>query len=215
MTAGQVLPPPAKTRASGGNARGEFYRQCRRWHGYLSAVAFLALIFFSVTGILLNHPDWFVGEPSAPEQSTVVIPRETLASATRMPDVPRALADAVGRQTALRGAFASGEVQDDTAMIRMEGATGTSDITVDLTSGQAELSIETANMTSILHELHRGTRSGAVWRALIDGVAVLVLALSLVGYVLFFSLRFRLRTSLALTGTSLLVLMGVFLAFVP
>ena len=34
------------------------YRQCRAWHGYLSAFAFIALMFFSATGILLNHPDW-------------------------------------------------------------------------------------------------------------------------------------------------------------
>ena len=26
-----------------------FYRQCRLWHGYLSAFAFIALMFFSLT----------------------------------------------------------------------------------------------------------------------------------------------------------------------
>ena len=215
MTAGRVPPPPAKARASGGNARGEFYRQCRRWHGYLSAVAFLALIFFSVTGILLNHPDWFAGEPPAPERSTAVIPREALASAMRAPDVPRALADAVGQQAGLRGAFASGEAQDGTAIIRMEGATGTSDVTIDLDTGRAEVSIEKADAVTILHELHRGAKSGVVWRALIDGVAVLVLVLSAIGYILFLSLQSRLKTNLILTGTSLLVLVGAFLIFVP
>lgn len=215
MTAEQVLPSRSRIRTSSGGAKGELYRQCRKWHAYLSAFAFLALIFFSATGLLLNHPDWFVGERSEPEQGTAVIPRDVLASALRAPDVPRALADAVGQQIALRGAFASGEVQDSTAMIRMDGATGTSDVTVDLTSGRVELSIERADVISILNELHRGTKSGAVWRALIDAVALLVLALSIVGYVLFFSLRFRLRTSLVLTGTSLLVLAGAFFVFVP
>src|SRR5690242_20539981 len=41
-----------------------FYRQCRLWHGWLSAFAFLALMFFSATGLLLNHPEWF-GDNSA------------------------------------------------------------------------------------------------------------------------------------------------------
>ena len=39
--------------------KGAFFRLCRMLHAYLSAFAFLALFFFSATGILLNHPEWF------------------------------------------------------------------------------------------------------------------------------------------------------------
>jgi hypothetical protein len=49
----------------------------------------------------------------------------------------------------------------------------------------------------------------------IDLSAWLVLALSLIGYVLFFSLRFRLKTSLMLTAVSLAVLVGIAWLLVP
>jgi len=44
---------------------------------------------------------------------------------------------------------------------------------------------------------------------------VLVLALSLFGYLLFFSMKFRLGTSLKLTAASLLAMLAVFWLCVP
>lgn len=181
----------------------------------MSAFAFLALIFFSITGLLLNHPDWFTGVRPVPVERTVVIPREELAEALRAPEPSQALAKAVGRLTALRGAFKDGEILDGKGLIRMEGVTGNSDVTVDLADGRAQVSLQKTDVITMLNHLHRGSNAGLVWRALIDATAVIVLALSLVGYVLFFSLRFRLKTSLLLTGVSLLMLAGVFWVFVP
>ena len=211
----KVMPPRAPVANAGGSSTGQFYRQCRIWHGYLSAFAFLALIFFSITGLLLNHPEWFTGPRPAPVERTIVIPREELAVALRTPEPAQALAEAVSRLTALRGAFKDGEILDGKALIRMQGVSGNSDVTVDLADGRAEVSLQQTDAITMLNQLHRGTNAGPVWRALIDATAVIVLALSLVGYVLFFSLRFRLKTSLLLTGASLLILAGVFLVFVP
>ncbi|WP_304192177.1 PepSY-associated TM helix domain-containing protein, partial [Phenylobacterium aquaticum] len=101
------------------------------------------------------------------------------------------------------------------AQVRLEGVTGSSDILVDLRTGTAEVTVARTDLVTTLNELHRGKNAGAVWKAVIDVSAGLVLALSLIGYVLFFSLRFRLRTSLILTAASLAVLFGVFWLFVP
>jgi len=49
----------------------------------------------------------------------------------------------------------------------------------------------------------------------IDLSAWIVLGLSLIGYVLFFSLRFRLKTSLILTAVSLAALTAIAWIFVP
>ncbi len=67
----------------------------------------------------------------------------------------------------------------------------------------------------MIGDLHRGKNAALPWRMVIDLSAILVLALSVIGYVLFFSLRFRLRTSLILTGASLAVLVAVFLWLTP
>lgn len=196
--------------------KGEIYRQSRLWHGYLSAFAFLALIFFAATGLILNHPEWFPSRPDPrPVERTVTLSPAELSAAQVAPDPAKALTTAVAAKIKLRGAYQSGELLDDEAQIRLEGVTGSTDILVDLKSGKAEISMARADLVTTINELHRGKNAGAVWKAIIDASAILVLALSLIGYVLFFSLRFRLRTSLILTGASLAVLFGVFWLFVP
>jgi hypothetical protein len=70
--------------------------------------------------------------------------------------------------------------------------------------------VEPAPTLSIVNELHRGERAGATWRWFIDAFAVLLVILSIVGYLIFLSLRFRLRTALLLTAASTLGVWGVF-----
>jgi hypothetical protein len=88
-------------------------------------------------------------------------------------------------------------------------------VTIDLDSGRAEVSTQNATAVSMLHDLHRGRKAGQVWRGLIDIVAAVVLLLSLIGYVLFFSLRHRLASSLVITVVGAIALIGVFIAFAP
>ncbi|WP_051319388.1 PepSY-associated TM helix domain-containing protein [Chitinimonas koreensis] len=190
------------------------YRQSRMLHAYLSAFAFIALMLFSLSGLLLNHPDWFKGRNPAVDH-TLRLDAAELREAAGSADPARALAAIVAERIALKGGYKSGEVIDGEAQIRFEGVSGKSDLLIDLASGQVEATVEPATVTTMLHDLHRGKNSGAAWSWVIDLTAVLTLAFSLLGYVLFFSLRFRLATSLQLTGVSLAVLAVIFFVFVP
>ena len=99
--------------------------------------------------------------------------------------------------------------------MRLEGPKGSTDLTIDLATGKGDARLTTTNLMSIIQDLHRGKNVGIAWRWVIDLSAWLILAMSLIGYVLFFSLRFRLKTSLILTGVSLIVLVGIAWLFVP
>jgi hypothetical protein len=198
------------------NWKVEIYKQSRAWHGYLSAFAFLALIFFSITGLLLNHPEWTASDKEQPSKdTTVTLAADELAKARAAEDPSKALAVAVGRKTPLLGAYQSGEVIDEEAMLRLEGPKGSSDVIVNLATGEAEVTVKRARLIDTINELHRGKNSGAAWKAVIDVSAILILLLSVIGYVLFFSLRFRLRTSLILTGVSLAGMIAIVLLFTP
>lgn len=196
--------------------KGEFYRQSRAWHGYLSAFAFLALIFFAGTGLLLNHPEWSASRGDRPSQDrTFTLPRADLDRARDAADPARALAAVVGRRIHLLGAFQSGEAVDGQVLVRLEGPRGASDITVDMATGAVEASLQPARLVDTLNDLHRGKNAGKAWRSVIDLSAIVILALSVIGYLLFFSLRFRLRTSLLLTAVSLVALLGIALGLTP
>lgn len=215
--------PPARDAAKVRNRGGAepfrfnkiaFYRVCRMLHAYLSAFAFLALIFFSLTGLLLDHPDWMQGKPKDHDLK-LTLPPAALAQAAGDRDPASALGRSVAARTHLIGAYKSGDVEDGQANLRFEGVKGSSTVMVDMKSGEADVMVEPATAVSVIEDLHRGKNAGTAWRAVIDLSAVLILGLSVIGYILFFSLRFRLRTSLILTGVSLGVMVAIFLLFTP
>jgi hypothetical protein len=209
----------AKTRNRGGGEpfrfnKIAFYRVCRMLHAYLSAFAFLALIFFSLTGLLLDHPDWMQTKPKDRDLK-LTLPPALLAQAAADHDPASALGRSVAARTRLIGAYKSGDIDDGQANLRFEGVKGSSTVMVDMKSGAADVMVERANAVSVIEDLHRGKNAGAAWRLVIDLSAILILGLSVIGYILFFSLRFRLRTSLILTGVSLTALVAIFLLFTP
>jgi hypothetical protein len=185
------------------------FRTCRMLHGYFSAFAFMALLFFSVTGILLNHPEWFASYEPAEHQASVTLSRAELDRALASQDAGRAIAATVGARTPLHGDFSSADRMGDEMLVRLDGPKGASDLNANLVTGEVRARVTTASLTSILLDLHRGKNSGVAWRWLIDVTGGLILLLSVIGFVLFFSLRFRLRNSLILTAAGLAVLIAV------
>jgi hypothetical protein len=165
--------------------------------------------------VLLNHPEWFEGYQPAEQKVAFALTPAELSAAKAAKDRGRALAAAAAKHARLPGAYASADLEGDQALVRLEGPKGAADLTIDLASGQTDARLTRPNLTAVLQDLHRGKNSGVAWRWVIDLSAWLVLALSLIGYVLFFSLRFRLKTSLILTAASLALLAGVAWLLVP
>ena len=120
---------PAKTVADArpGVDKAAFYRLCRMLHGYLSAFAFLALMFFSATGLIIDHPEWLQGR-GRETQVRLTLPQATLAEAARAKDPNAALAAAVARMTPLVGAYRSGEPEDGQVDLRFQGVRGASTV---------------------------------------------------------------------------------------
>ena len=182
--------------------RRDFYRHSRYVHGWLSAFAFLTLLFFSVTGLLLNHPEWF--EPAKTEQTTqLILPESILKSIKQQENPSDAILNYVRQQQNVVGRYQSSEVMDNEVMIRLESPAGATDIWVMADTGETEITQKPASTVSMLNDLHRGKNSGLAWSWLIDISAIIVIALSLVGYILFLSIKTRLVTHLMLTAASL------------
>ena len=182
--------------------RRDFYRHSRYVHGWLSAFAFLTLLFFSVTGLLLNHPEWF--EPAKTEETTqLILPESVLKSIKQQENPSDTILNYVRQQQNVVGRYQSSEVMDNEVMIRLESPAGATDIWVMTDTGEMEITQKPASTVSMLNDLHRGKNSGLAWSWLIDISAIIVIALSLVGYILFLSIKTRLVTHLVLTAASL------------
>ena len=188
----------------------DFYRYCRLIHGWLSAFAFLILCFFSITGLLLNHPEWPLADaPPTIEEKFTLEPTE-LQRLNDAEDPETLLVELAAKRVALKGEMTGANQAGNEIFVRMQGVRGMSDLRAHLLTGVVQAVIEPAPTLSILNELHRGERAGTSWRLLIDAIAVLLVILSLIGYLIFLSLKFRLRTALLLTAASAFGLWGFF-----
>lgn len=208
------MPRDSAEAAAPASLKGVIYRQARLWHGWLSAAAFLALMFFAATGLLLNNEDWLKAEGAKSARTLRFTPAD-LAAARATADPDKALARIAVERLALRGELQKARPGDKPHLVKVRGVTGGSEIAVDLEAGQAKVKTERLGAIATMKNLHKGKNAGPAWHLLIDAVSITVLSLSLLGYLLFFSLRFRLRTGLILTSLTLASAVSLFFLTVP
>jgi hypothetical protein len=195
--------------------KSEFFRWCRIIHGWLSAFAFLLLLFFSVTGILLNHPEWGNGSKIKPveKQFTLSAKQIEVIHSAQVP--AEALAVISAKEIALVGAYRDGDLVGGELFARLQGVRGLTDIHANLRTGLVTAVVEPAPIGKLLNELHRAEHAGKIWRLVVDAIAVVLILMSMIGYLIFLSLRFRLRTALILTAASAIGVWGVFALTIP
>ncbi len=211
MNATSIPDRPAPPRAP---LKIRFYRQCRVWHGYLSAFAFAALLFFAATGLVLNHPDWFAGEAPALEESEFQLTGEQLEALRRSSTPAETLARIAADHATLHGEYQDGTVAGEQVVAILRGVRGSSDIRANLLDGSVVVASEGQPAIAQLNALHRGESAGAVWRFSLDIMAIVMIVVALAGYAIFLSMGAKLRTALLITASSIVTAIVLFFAFV-
>jgi len=188
---------------------GSILRLLRTWHGYLSAFAFLILIFFAATGILLNHPTWSQAKPPILSQAYITLTSDQIARLKTSPDYGAELQKIAAAHLRLEGQMINAQRDGEEVLIRLQGIRGGSLVTADLTNGKTRIDVDRQYFLAIIDELHRTERAGPVWQAFVDFTGVLLIAVAVLGYGLFLMLRFRLKTALTLSALSLILMVGM------
>lgn len=160
-----------------------------RWlHIYLSMGSFAIVFFFAVTGITLNHPDWF----GAGVQKSVVqkgtMPTAWLAGSQV---AKLEIAEHLRSRHAVRGALSDFRIDDAQCSVSFKGPAYNADAFIDRANGKYELTVTTMGLVAIMNDLHKGRDTGAVWSWVIDLSAVLLILVSVTGTVLLWFIHRR------------------------
>ncbi len=186
-----------------------------RWlHIYLSMASFAIVLFFSITGITLNHADFFSAKEKT-NRITGEIPHEWLRPANNAEPAKLEIVERLRSAAKLHGAVSDFRIDDDQIEVSFKAPGYSADAMIDRTSNHYDI-IEVRNgFVAVINDLHKGRDAGKVWAGLIDVSAVLLTLVSLTGLLLLFFL-YKKRTSgliLAVAGTLLCYL--IYLRFVP
>jgi len=147
-----------------------FKKWSRTIHIYISMLGLLAVIFFSVTGIMLNHEEWFgFATPH------IVKKEGTLPEAMAKEPDKLAIVEKLRKDFSATGALDSFEIEDDHLTLSFKSPGRHTDATIQRADGHAEVSLESYGFNGRFVDLHRGTDAGPAWRFIIDATAVLLL----------------------------------------
>ena len=182
-----------------------------RWiHIYLSMASFGILFFFAVTGLTLNHGEWF-----NKQQHTVqfhgAMDRKYLANDAGKVDVVEYLRNTHG----IHGAMKDFRVEDSNWSVGFKGPGYSADVMIDRATGRYELTETRMGFFAVLNDLHKGRDTGSAWARVIDLSAVLMTLVSLTGLTLIFFLQKKRLSGLLAAGAGATLCYLAYLAWVP
>lgn len=184
-------------------------------HIYSSMLVLVLLLFFAVTGITLNHPEWqsSLGASSATQQ--LQLPNELQQLSWSEDELEQAvqankIADWLREQHQVQGAVFNFSYDPDELLLELDfkRPAGYSTVVIELAGGQVELSTEYAGTLALLNDLHKGRYAGTSWKWLIDLTAIACVLFGLTGFYLLWRQPSRRRSGIntAVFGVILMLL---------
>jgi hypothetical protein len=187
-----------------------FKKWSRLIHIYISMLGLLSVIFFSVTGIMLNHEEWFGFSTPTIVKKEGMIPEAMATEPDKL-----AIVEKLRKDYAATGALDSFEIEDDLLTISFKSPGRQTDATIQRADGHAEVSLESYGFSGRFVDLHRGTDAGAGWRFILDATAVLLLVTCATGLLLWCLVPKWRPLGLAALALCVIACAVVYFAFVP
>jgi hypothetical protein len=167
-----------------------------RWlHIYISMFTLLVVLFFALTGITLNHPDWvFGGSETATDVSG------TLPAGWRQGDEVDwvRVVEHLRAEHGVSGRLGDYRMDGTEGSLTFKGPGYSADAFFDPATGAYEMTIVRQGAVGVLNDLHRGRDSGAAWAWVVDLSGVFLTIVAITGIGLLWYLK-KLRVSALVT----------------
>lgn len=186
-----------------------------RWlHVYLSMFSFIVVLFFSATGLTLNHAEWFDGK-QVESKFSGTIPLSWVNSADTSKIKKLEIVELLRRQYDIKGYVSDFLIDDNQCSLSFKGPGYSADAFISRTDGKFKLSVLKLGIVAVLNDLHKGRDSGQGWGILIDVSAVLLILVSLSGLVMLLFLKKKRFSGIAWAVVGGVVCYLVYKIFVP
>lgn len=160
-----------------------------RWlHIYLSMFSFIIVLFFSVTGLTLNHVDWF-------PESTVVSElkgkmKADWVSVSDTAKIPKLeIVEQLRANHSIKGQLNDFRIDEEEISISFQGPGYTADFFVNRRDGSYEVTETKMGIIAVINDLHKGRDTGKAWSWVIDFSAIFMIIISVTGLILLLFLK--------------------------
>jgi hypothetical protein len=181
-----------------------------RWlHIYLSMVSFAVVLFFSVTGLTLNHADKFQGKTQTIKDKgkldvAWVNNKDTLLVAKLN------IVEFLRSKYSVKGAVTDFRIDETQVSLSFKGPAYEADAFIDRTTGEYELSQTRSGFIGFINDLHKGRDTGSAWLWVIDISAVFLVVVSLSGLILLLFIKRKRVNGIILATAGFLIIYLVY-----
>lgn len=187
------------------------YRLLRNIHNYSSVVLMLLVVFFTITGVTLNHRDWFSTQADSNEIE-LNLPDELISINWQENPVAsgQSLKHWLVSNRGLENGKTSYHWSEDEQLLTIDIKRPGGFSSVEFSPSTAELLIfnQHNGLVAVLNDLHMGRSSGPWWKLVIDITAVIMLLFIFSGFCLIFQQKKRRHILLGLSGIGVLIMAG-------
>ncbi|MEY4336278.1 MAG: hypothetical protein RLZZ45_1197 [Bacteroidota bacterium] len=186
-----------------------------RWlHIYLSMFSFIILLFFAVTGITLNHTEWFADQQTTKNIKGIIKANwVTIKDTAKIPKLD--IVEYLRNTHAIKGAVGEFSIDDYQCAISFNGAGYTADVFINRGDASYEVIETRTGIWGVLNDLHKGRDAGKTWAWLIDASAVLMVLVSMTGLIMLFFLKKKRVSGILIMVLGGLICYLVYRIFVP
>ena len=187
-------PPPARPAADRSKVKRDIHRWARLTHVYTSMIALVLILFFGLSGITLNHPDWTFGDAVSTRNDSGPLPFDPIAADGSVDLL--GISEFARSDLGANGSVDSYDVVNGIAGIVYKNPGYSADLFVDLEANTYEFSVEQQGWVGVMNDLHKGRDTGTSWSWLIDVSGAILVVVSITGLAMQFFLRKRRRSAL-------------------
>jgi hypothetical protein len=176
--------------------------------------SFIILLFFAITGITLNHTEWFADQQSTKNIKGIIEANwVTTKDTSKIPKLD--IVEYLRLKHGIKGAVGEFSIDDYQCAISFNGPGYTADVFINRGDASYEVIETSTGIWGVLNDLHKGRDSGKTWAWLIDASALLIVLVSVTGLIMLFFLKKK-----RISGMLILVLGGlicylIYRIFVP
>jgi hypothetical protein len=170
----------------------------------------LAILFFSLTGIALNHPDWKINSAESRRDISGQLPADWKEGSEvnwfKVAEYLRA-------KEGVHGIASDPHADDEEASVSFKAPGYTADCFIKTRDGSYTVTVTSQGFMGAMNDFHRGANAGSAWARVIDlsGILLTVVALTGLG-LLYYLKKVRFAAMLTFAGGVALILIIMKLA---
>ncbi len=160
-----------------------------RWlHIYLSMFSFIIVLFFSVTGLTLNHVDWFPESTVVSElKGSIDAKWVSVSDTAKIPKLE--IVEQLRANHSIKGQLNDFRIDEEEISISFQGPGYTADFFVNRADGTYEVTETKMGIIAVINDLHKGRDTGKAWSWVIDFSAIFMIIISVTGLILLLFLK--------------------------